>query len=369
MNMIKKYFKFFSLCSLCSFVDNFSVAKISCNPVKKEFTCGSAVLWMTLSMLVICGCATTKPIPDRNLIEDPKFANWFNIRGLGGDIDDGKDQGVFPSSKNNIGKPSWRIAQWGSKYNFADPKVSTKKEISEHVFQLENRSKRFRVDSRNGIVEMGLFASTCYEHPRKSGEYWPHLLISCPFTDTRVPSGHCKVENIKKLSLNMDCKLLDFKDQHPGADPSLHASQFLLHIIVQNLTKGDDGYGDMLWFGVPIFDNRKEIIPETFSKDQGKPDASGKFIFNMAHEALRSEDITFRKDGKIVAGENSKTVPTNVDLIPWIHYAFQLARKNGFLKTSSFRDLHVSAMNLGWEMPGTYDATMRVSNLSLIAEY
>lgn len=319
--------------------------------------------------MFICGCASTKFILDRNLIEDPKFVNWFDIRGLGGDVDDGANQGVFPSSKNSIGKPSWRIAQWGSKYNFADPKVTIKKEISQHIFQLENKSKRFRVDSERGTVEMGLFASACYDLPRTQGEPWPHLLISAPFTDTQIPSGHCKVENIKKLSLNLDCQLLEYADQHPNADPSLHAAQFLVHIIVQNLTLGDDGYGDMLWFGVPIFDNRKEIIPETFSKDSGKPDASGKFIFNITHEALRSKDLTFYKDGAIIAGKNNTIVPTRVDLIPWIHYAFQLARKHGFLTTTSFRDLHISAMNLGWEMPGTYDATMRVSNLALIAEY
>jgi len=325
-------------------------------------------LWI-ISLIIICGCTTTKPIPDRDLIEDPKFVNWFNIRGLGGGIDDGRNQGIFPSSSENIGKPTWRIAQWGSKYNFADPKVTSQKEISKHVFQIENPSKRFKVDSQNGVVEMGLFASACYDHPRKEGEYWPHLLISCPFTDTRIPSGDCRLQYIKKLSLNLDCKLLNYEDKHPAADPSLHAAHFLLHIIVQNLTKGDDGYGDMLWFGIPIFDNRHEIIMENYSEDNGKPDASGKFIFNMSHKTVRPENKTFFKEGKIVAGENTQVIPTNVDILPWIHYAFQLARKNGFMQTTSFRDLYVSGMNIGWEMPGTYDATMRVSNLSLIAEY
>jgi hypothetical protein len=318
---------------------------------------------------LLCGCATPKYIPDRNLIEDPHFTNWFSIRGVGGEIDDGKVQGVFPSSRESLGKPSWRIAQWGSKYNFADPAVTVKRELSKHVFQLENRSKRFTVDSRRGVVEMGLFASACYERPRSGGEYWPHLLISCPLTDTQAPGGHCRVENIKTLTLNLDCQLLHYEDKHPGADPALHAAQCLLHVVVQNLTRDDDGYGDMLWFGVPIFDNRREIIAEHFSRDGGKPDASGKFIFNMAHEALRPVNSTFYQEGQIVAGEQAPTIPTRADLIPWIQYAFQLARRNGFMQTTSYRDLHVSAVNLGWEMPGTYDATMRVSNLALIAQY
>jgi len=325
-------------------------------------------LRITLLLLLICGCATTKLIPDRELIEDPLFSHWFNIRGLGGDVDDGKVQAVFPSSEL-IGKPSWAIAQWGSRYNFADPKVTEKKQLSTNIFQLQNRSKRFTVNSKKGEIEMGLFASNCYDKPRIKDGYWPHLLISTPFTDVKTPSGFCKVENIKKLNLNLNCQLLRFEDHHPDPDPDLHAAQFLLHIYVQNLTKDDDGYGDMLWFGVPIFDNRHEIIEEHYSQDNGKPDASGKFIFNMEHQALRPQEATFFKDGRIEAGEKTDVVSTKVDLIPWIHYAFQLARKNGFMQTTSFRDLYVSGMNIGWEMPGTYDGIMRVSDLSVIAEY
>ena len=325
-------------------------------------------LAIILLILLICGCATTKSIPDLELIEDPKFVNWFNIRGLGGDADDGKNQGVFPSTEN-IGQPSWTIAQWGSRYNFSDPEITEKKQLSTHIFQLQNKSKRFTVNSQTGELEMGLFASACYDAPRLKDGYWPHLLVSTLLTDVRVPSGFCKVENIKKLNLGLNCKLLSFEDHHPSPDPELHAAQFLLHIYVQNLTTDDDGFGDMLWFGIPIFDNRHEIVEERFSQDSGKPDASGKFIFGMAHQAVRSEKQTFFKNGRIEAGEDSKVVPTQADLIPWIHYAFQLARKNGFMKTTSFRDLYISGMNLGWEMSGTYDGVMRVSDLSLIAEY
>ncbi|MDD2601116.1 MAG: hypothetical protein PHO37_18140 [Kiritimatiellae bacterium] len=318
--------------------------------------------------LLIGGCVTTKYIPDRNLIEDPQFANWFNIRGLGGDVDDGKNQGVFPSAEK-IGKPSWSIAQWGSRHNLADPKITKTEQLSPHVFQISNASKLFKVNSLRGELEMGLFASACNDAPRAQGEPWPHLLVSAPLVDVRVPSGFCKVENIKQLNLTLNCQLLSFKDNHPNPDPALHAAQFLLHLYVQNLTKDDDGFGDMLWFQVPIFDNRHVIIEEKYKHDNGKPDASGKFIFTMAHKVLRSEKDIFFKNGAVEAGEESKVIPTQAELIPWIHYAFQMARKQGFMQTTSFRDLYISGINLGWEMPGTYDATMRVSNLSLTAAY
>lgn len=318
--------------------------------------------------LLICGCATTKYIPDRNLIEDPQFVGWFHIRGLGGDVDNGQNQGVFPSAER-LGKPSWSIAQWGSRHNLADPKITETKQISTHVFRLRNPSKLLTVNSQRGELEMGLFASACYDSPRAEGEPWPHLLVSSSLVDVSAPSGFCKVENIKQLNLTLNCQLLNFKDAHPNPDPELHGAQFLLHLYVQNLTQDDDGFGDMLWFQIPIFDNRHAVVEEKFAQDKGKPDASGKFIFTMAHKAVRSERNTFFKNGAIEAGEDSKVVPTQVELIPWIHYAFQLARKNGYLQTTSFRDLYISGINFGWEMPGTYDATMRVSGLSLLAEY
>jgi len=313
-----------------------------------------------------CGC-TSKYIADRNLVEDPRFENWFNIRGLGGDVDDGKNQAVFPSSELNIGRPSWTIAQWGTRYNFADPAVTTKKQLSKHSFQMKNRSKSFTVNSSTGELEMGLFASTCYEKQRAERAPWPHLLISTPITDVRIPSGFCTVENIKKLRLQIDSKLLSFNDSQ--INPDLHSARFSIRIIIQNLTKDDDGYGDMLWFNIPIFDNRCELPAETFGTDADNADASAKFNFNMAHTSVRPASSTFFKDDKVEAGEESGVIPTRVDLIPWVHYAFQLARKKGFFKTTSFRDLYISHISIGWEIDGAYDGVMKVSNLSLMAEY
>ena len=57
----------------------------------------------------------------------------------------------------------------------------------------------------------------------------------------------------------------------------------------------------------------------------------------------------------------------HVDVAPWIAYAYKLARKNGYLATTDFQDLYVSGLNIGWEMPGTYDGVMRIRGFSLVA--
>ena len=54
------------------------------------------------------------------------------------------------------------------------------------------------------------------------------------------------------------------------------------------------------------------------------------------------------------------------DLLPLIHQGLARAWQRGFLKESrKVADYYLSGMNLGWEMPGTFDATVQVRNLRL----
>ena len=322
-----------------------------------------------LPLLLLAGCATRDGGPDapRELLPDPTFAQWFNLRGLGQPDDDGGMKGVFRSSAAKVGAPAWTLGQWASKHSLADPSCTRQAQLSAGRFQIANPSKRVIVDSRRGELELGLFASACYERPRQKNEPWPHLLAEASLTDTRYPADACRVEQIKRLDVSMACRLTEFADKHPGADPDLHAAQFQLFLYVQNLTPGDDGFGDMLWFGIPIFDNRRPLKEETYQRDGGKPDASGKFIYSLPSKACLPHGQTFFKGGRVAADKDARWSTVRVDAAPWIVYAYKLARKNGYLPTTELKDLYVSGLNLGWEMPGTYDAVMQVRAFSLTA--
>jgi hypothetical protein len=321
---------------------------------------------MTGCLLLLAGCVTQDPARDtQELLPDPTFSQWFSIQGLGQPWDDGKPQGVFRSTPDKVGAPVWTLAQWASKHNLADSAVTRQTQLGSHRFQIANPSKRVTVDTRRGELELAIFASACYERPRQKNEPWPHLLVSTSLTDARHPEARCRVEAMKRLDVSMDCRLAEFADRHPGAAPSLHAAQFQLFLYVQNLNTESPGYGDMLWFGLPIFDNRRAASDEHYQRDGGKPDASNKFIYMVPSGACQPQGTAFFKKGSIAAAPDAGWTAIRADVLPWMLRAYTLARKGGYLATTEPADLYVSGLNFGWEMPGTYDAAMQVRGFSI----
>lgn len=319
-----------------------------------------------LVTLLLAGCAThDRKSGSPELLPDPTFAQWFDLNGLGQPDDDGQVKGVFRSSEARVGSPVWTLAQWSSAYSFADAAVTRQTQLGKNRFQIANPSKRVTVDSRRGEIELGLFASACYAQPRQKNESWPHLLVSTALTDTRYASERCRVSGLSRLDVSMECRLTAFEDRHPGADPDLHAAQFQLFLYVQNLNLDSPGYGDMLWFGVPVFDNRRPASEERYQRDGGKADASGKFIYTLPTRSCQPRGNAFFKDGRVAADPDGRWTEIRVNAAPWIVYAYQLARKNGYLKDTELADLYVSGLNFGWEMPGTYDASMQVRGFSI----
>lgn len=317
-------------------------------------------------LLLLVGCVTQNPARGtQELLPDPSFAQWFTLNGLGQPWDDGKPQGVFRSTSEKVGAPVWTLAQWASKHNLADVAVTRQTQLGPHRFQIANPSKRVTVDTRSGEIELALFASACYERPRQKNEPWPHLLASTALTDVRHPEDRCRIESMKRLDVSIDCRLTVFTDRQPNADPTLHAAQFQLFLYVQNLNTESTGYGDMLWFGLPIFDNRRATCDERYQRDGGKPGASNKFIYMVPSDACQPKGSTFFKQGKIAADPDADWTAIRADVLPWVLRAYTLARKAGYLATTNPSDLYVSGLNFGWEMPGAYDAAMQVRGFSI----
>jgi len=334
---------------------------ILCSPVRNVRQACALVT------LLLAGCVTRDNArAPRELLPDPTFKQWFNVCGLGLPADDGGVKAVFRSSADKVGTPAWTLAQWASKQSLADAAVTRQTQLSTHRFQIANPSKRVVVDSRRGELELGLFASACYDRARLENEPWPHLLASAALTDTRYPSDVCRVALMRRLDVSMECRLTEFADRHPGADPALHAAQFQLFLYVQDLNPDSPGYGDMLWFGIPVFDNRRPSTEETSRRDGGKPDASGKFIYSLPTRACQPYGQTFFDKGRIVPDKDAPWTTLRVNAAPWIVYAYKLARQKGYLPNTRLDDLYVSGLNVGWEMTGTYDAVMQVRRLSVL---
>ena len=106
-----------------------------------------------------------------------------------------------------------------------------------------------------------------------------------------------------------------------------------------------------MWFGIPIYDSRHRFPKEFKAKDFG---GTAKFIFTSSGQ-------TFTKQ----SSHDGDWVIIDKDLLPLMREALETAWARGFLQSSkAIEDYHIGRMNMGWELPGTFDVDMQERNLS-----
>jgi len=248
---------------------------------------------------------------------------------------------------NNV--PVWRLCQWATRYTLASAHC---RRDPDSVLSYENEAKRVAVgnsDSPNKGLTLEIRGSTEYgTRARKLGESWPHLLIEQDATRLFA------LDELDTVRLRIRLRLLYSKNGMSADeyDPGLHAAQFQLFFIVKNIRRGSVDEGNYFWFGVPFYDSRHDIPPAFMAADAGKKDATGKFIYTIPGE-------TSLKSGNWVAVDK--------DLLPQVLSGLQEATKRGYLKNPDPHDYAVANMNLGWEIPGTFDVAVQVQDLDISA--
>ncbi len=112
------------------------------------------------------------------------------------------------------------------------------------------------------------------------------------------------------------------------------------------------GFGDYLWFGLPIYDDRFRMPPAY--KEQDTADTK-KFIYTCAAADIATEST-----------HDHKWVKFDRDLQPLIRRAMETAWSRGFLTFSRrIADYHIAGFFLGWEVPGIFDVEVQVRDLCL----
>ena len=162
-----------------------------------------------------------------------------------------------------------------------------------------------------------------------------------------------RLSELKSATLHIEARLVRSLKLHEGDySPGVHAAQFQIFFTVQNHNRNSPGYGDLVWFGVPIYDNR-ERFPKAFkAQDFG---GTAKFIFTPEANAFTRQSA---HDGEWIVIEK--------DLLPFLREALETAWSRGFLKNSKvLSDYCIGGMNMGWELPGSFDVEMQVRGLSL----
>lgn len=239
--------------------------------------------------------------------------------------------------------PVWGLSQWSSKFPLA-PSDTVR---LDGLVVLSNAAKAIQL--KDG-VDVSMAVNSAVEYGTKArvvSEPWVHLLAEQEFLPT------APLSQLTAARLHVEARLLHSRNLHQGDySPDVHAAQFQIFFTVQNRNKRSKGYGDLLWFGIPIYDNRHRFAPEFKAQDFG---GTAKFIFTPGGQTFTTNSA---HDGRWVVIEK--------DLLPLMREALKMAWARGFLKASTaLEDYHMGGMNMGWELPGTFDVEMQVRNLSL----
>ncbi|MBN1124984.1 MAG: hypothetical protein JXA82_08250 [Sedimentisphaerales bacterium] len=245
----------------------------------------------------------------------------------------------------------WQLAQWHSQYcitgvqreNLPDGGVrfsNVAKSITIGLGALKHRDITLAMDSR--LEYDGKL--------RTQGQPWPHLLVEQSITN--CPS----VADLAGLHFHIESRLLYAEIFRPkGYTRTLHCAQVPFVLTIQNRNPESKGYGDFLWFIVPIYDDRDRIPQPHIAQDTADP--SAKLIYNPGGAAYTDQSC-----------HDGQWITINCDLLPFVTRAIETAWQKGYLTDSrDLNDYLISSMSLGWEVTGLARVAIQFRALSLMA--
>lgn len=246
-------------------------------------------------------------------------------------------------------KPVWGLAQWSSRFTLAD---AARQPLANGVACFADAAKAVtfgQPGTPDADLTLAINASKEYgDHLRTQKDPWPHLLVQQSIE--KRPA----IVQLKQLRFHIEYRLKHSIAARPeDLNPSLHAAQFQAFLTIQNLNRQSPGFGDYVWFGIPLYDNRHRIPSAHMAYDAG----TGKFIYTPPGQTYTDR-----------SAHDRQWITIDRDLLPLIHQALEKAWAEGYLKDSrNVNDYRVSEFNIGWELPGPFDVAMQIRNLSLEA--
>jgi len=246
-------------------------------------------------------------------------------------------------------QPVWGLAQWSSRHTLEDVSPEVLPSGSVRIADAAKTVVVGQPGSAEADLVMGVDSRQEWgERHRRKGEPWPHLLVEQRFSNLCPP-----LVELNELRFRVEARLNRAKRfETPQYNPSYHAAQFLIFFTVQNRNRDSAGYGDFVWLGVPIYDDRdrtgKTIIPG---------DSLGKLIYTPARSSYTNTPVS-----------TGVWIVFEADLLPLASEALDEAWARGFVKDSrDLSDYRLGGINMGWELTGINNVEMQVRNISLKA--
>jgi len=294
------------------------------------------------------------------VLQDPTFQNGFRALGLSVS-DGGMERKTVFNPLNTNKRQYWDLASWNSRYAFGDVQYTTQQDLGNGVYKYINPTKEFTVDTKNAVLTFTGIATACYDEHRTGSEPWLHLTIgqSSRTADTRIAE-------LERLDITLSNRLLAFED-HMGDAFKInnHTAQFSLNLMVRNIDTASPDYNQFIWLCIHLFDNRWEWCEPGTMLDVG---TQSLMVFT-GNRVLYKENKQNNcwKNGRINASLDAKWSHFSWDALPTICNALIKAQKDGYLLHTSLEQLAVTGLNIGWEIPGTYNATMQIKDFSILA--
>ena len=292
------------------------------------------------------------------LFRDPYMKNGVSVLSV-----DGSESKTITFG-TSLANPSWTFAQWHSRYDlrsYESLKYTQKGaalELSSYGAKGSDGvyipAKVLKVDTAHPSIYMELNAELEFDKPKEDGEGWPHTLLSQDFSGELV-----HVSEQKEIKAHMEYSVTKFVDRMNGqADAAKHCAQLVWYVTLQNRNPESDGFGQYIWFGFNLWDNRHSggVCPEYAAQDLGKEDATKAFIYQPASTAL------FEKKRMPTVGEKSKI---EFDFLPTAKQAFELAKSRGYLPQTTWEDIYIGSMNFGWEVTGIYNVGVQIDTVGI----
>lgn len=247
--------------------------------------------------------------------------------------------------------PVWTIAQWNSVNNI----VNGYRIIRDDLYLWGDNSKQVFIRPESNTLGLLLNASAEYSADRTANQPWPCLLLNQEFDFEH----HIKVNELASLFMNINFRITKMENHMNGSvNPSLHAAQLLWYITVQNRNVNSPDFGKYVWFGLQLYDSRYTFSPFYANEDGGKDVNTGMFIYlPEATDFLEKEAVV------------GSSVSVEYNALSRIKQAFSLAQSRGYLTNTVFEDLYIGGMNVGWELPGTYDVCVEIDDINLYPVY
>ena len=113
----------------------------------------------------------------------------------------------------------------------------------------------------------------------------------------------------------------------------------------------------MIWFGLQFYDNRTQWPAHSISVDGGKEDASGKAIYVVDSKKYLSAPVWV----------GDRTV-VEYDILDDVQLALEESRAFTGVEVfhhTELSDLKITTMNLGWELPGTFDVAVSIDHFGI----